>query len=137
MAKLKTISPTGSYSLVVPTGVNEDVDGNTVSLWIAGDDTLLQFSSRRRETGGQVSARERLRARLEGGELHNLRAVAVDIPACDEVAAASGMDDEGTTWLYVYAVWPDVAVFLTVSHPTRDPTGPSWAFDAMRSLRRS
>jgi hypothetical protein len=132
----QTISPTGTYSVTVPNNIAEDVDGNITSIWIPGDDTLLQLSSSRRETGQQVTARERLGARLEREQAQDIRHAELRIPGCDDAAGAVIADADGANWLYAYAVWPDLAIFITISHPEKDPTSPSWALDALCSVRR-
>ena len=37
----RTISPTGSYTMIVPESVSEDKDERVASYWIAGQEVLL------------------------------------------------------------------------------------------------
>lgn len=136
---IKTIVPTGSYAIDVPVEVNEQIADGVVSLWLPQDDTLLQLSSYKRETEHQVPAMVRLEARLNREQLAGVRFERVDISACPDVAAASGRDDEGIQWLYVYAVWRDLTVLVTVSVPDAQTTAIAnkWTLIALASLRRS
>lgn len=133
--QLKEVSPTGSYSFRVPRGVEEDIDDRTASYWIDGDPTLLQASSYARDSGVQLSSSKRLASRLSRGELVDHRDFAVDISGCADVAAASGVDEEGAHWIYVYAVWPALTVLITISHPDAEIPESAWPFQAIRSLR--
>jgi hypothetical protein len=136
--RMKTIVPTGSYAIDVPVEVNEQIEDGVVSLWVPQDDTLLQLSSFKRETEHQVPAMVRLEARLNREQLSGVRFEHIDISACPDVAAASGRDDEGIQWLYVYAAWRDLTVFVTISVPDAQPTSITnqWALVALTSLRR-
>lgn len=133
----KAVSPTASYSLLVPSTAEESVDDRVASYWMPGDDTLLQLSSNKRDSGGQVSAGERLRSRIARGHLRMVAEAELGIPECPDVSAASGCDDGGTWWLFVYAVWPDLLVLASVSHPKRLPDGGSWPLQALPTLRRT
>ena len=62
---------------------------------------------------------------------------ALQILGCPDAEAASAIGEDGTHWLFVYAVWPALVVFVTVTHPSRDVAAPSWAIDAVRSIRLS
>ena len=137
-ARTKTIVPTGSYSIDVPVDVNEQVDEGVLSLWLPNDDTLLQFSSYKRETHGQVRAADRLQARLHREQLADTRSECMSIVDCPDVAAASGRDNEGIWWLYVYAAWSDLTILTTVSAPESQKRSfvQQWALDAVNSLRR-
>ena len=138
MAEFRTISPTASYALTVPEAVLESQDDRTVSLWLEDDNTLLQVSSYQRGEGVQVPARERLRRRQrsEASRVwHDL--TDLQIPGCPDAAASSSVDLEGVMWLFVYAVWRDLAVLVTISRPGRDPVDRTWAFSAMLTLKRN
>lgn len=137
-ARTKTIVPTESYRIDVPADVNEQADEGVLSLWLPNDDTLLQFSSYKRETHDQVPAVDRLEARLSREQLTAVRSECMKIADCPDVAAASGRDNEGIRWLYVYATWPDLTVFVTVSgaESQNGTLGQQWALDAVNSLRR-
>ncbi len=138
-AHTKTIVPTGSYSIDVPVGVNEEVDDGVLSLWLPSNDTLLQVSSYKRETDSQVPAPHRLEARLNREQLTDVRFESMSITDCPDVAAASGCDNEGIRWLYVYAAWRDLTILATVSGSAfqNDGSAQQWALDAVNSLRRS
>jgi len=59
----------------------------------------------------------------------------VDSP---DYAAASGVDEKGLMWVYIYAVWDDLTIFITVSGDESDLLGEgNWAFQAVRSVRRT
>ena len=133
---VKTISPTGSYEIDVPDAVQQDYDERVVSLWIEGDDTLLQLSSFRRTSAGPLPARARLSARLAKEGLHNVAIREEQLVDCGDSASASGTDKEGTHWIYTYAVWPDLTLLATASHPKRLPDEGSWAMRALHTLRR-
>lgn len=138
-ARTKKLVPTGSYAIDVPFGINEQVDEGVVSLWLPSDDTLLQLSSYKRETQTQVAAIHRLEARLNREQLTDVRSECVNIVACPDVAAASGRDNEGIRWLYVYATWPDLTILATVSgaEAQHESFAEQWALDAVNSLRRT
>ena len=56
---------------------------------------------------------------------------------CPDYSAALATDDEGYAWVYLYAVWPDLAIMITVSRNGADSMEyDNWAFDAIRSLTR-
>jgi len=137
MTALMEVIPTGSYALLVPRNVEEDIDADVTSFWLDGDDLLLQLSSRTRSDGQQVSAGERMRDRLDMHAYSSVAIVPLEILGCPDAEAASAVDEDGTHWLFVYAVWPALAVFVTVTHPSRDVAAPSWAIDAVRSIRLS
>ncbi len=132
----RTVSPTGSYLVDVPSDAHEDVDGEVVSFWGPEGDVLLQLSSYRRDVGDQVSASQRLAARLGRNDLNGVAVESVAIPDCPDVAAAIGEDSEGTHWLYVYAVWEDLTVFATVSASSVVAIRSSWGMESLRSLSR-
>lgn len=138
-ARTKTIIPTESYSIDVPVDVNEQVDEGVLSLWLTGDDTLLQFSSYKRDTHSQAPASHRLEARLSREQLADVRSEAMSIVDCPDVAAASGCDNEGIHWLYVYAAWPDLTILATISRTAvqNETSVPQWTLNTINSLRRS
>ena len=120
--------------MLVPMDVEEDIDADVTSFWLDGDDLVLQLSSRTRSAGAQVSAGERLRDRLRMHAYSNVTIVSLEVPGCPDVEAAAAIGEEGMRWLFVYAVWPGLAVFVTVTHPSRDVTADSWALDTVRSM---
>lgn len=107
-------SPTPSYSIELPDDCAEDIDGSVISYWRPDDSTAVQLSSYRRSSGEQVTARERLAARIARGGSPSLSPIPISLPYSD-YAAAIGTDDENVTWLYVYIVWPSVTLLVTLS----------------------
>lgn len=134
MNRIQKVSPSGSYSLQIPADAEEDVDDRVSSFWVPGDDTLFQVSSIRRESGEQVSAGARLAARLARDTHQDVVNVRIEIVGCPDLAAASARDGENVYWLYTYAVWPDLTVFMTASHPERPPGTHGWAMETLHSL---
>lgn len=108
------VSPTPSYSIELPDDCAEDIDGSVISYWRPDDSCALQISSYRRSSGEQVTARERLAARISRGGQPALTPITIQLPYSD-YAAAIGTDDENVTWLYVYVVWPSVTLLVTLS----------------------
>lgn len=108
------VSPTPSYSIELPDDCAEDIDGSVISYWRPDDSYALQISSYRRSSGEQVTARERLAARISRGGQPALSPIAIQLPYSD-YSVAIGTDDENVTWLYVYVVWPSVTLLVTLS----------------------
>lgn len=135
MATLIETHPTPTLCIDLPPGCVEDHDDLVSSYWMQGDELLLQLSSRVRFEGAQVSAAARMHARLQKEGWREAHAVLVRIDACPQVAAFAARDKEGEYWLFIYAVWPRVAVLITLAHPFSDVTRESWALAAVRSLR--
>lgn len=132
----KTVHPTPSYLLQIPADVEEDVDGNVISYWIPGDDTVLQISSYRRESGAQASAQQRLLARIHREDIEGAQTLTLDIPNCPDVAAIRYIDNDEVTWIIAYCVWADLTVFASISRPgTESPS--AWAHDSLQSIRHS
>ena len=137
MKTLKTISPTESYVLDVPSDAHEDVDERVSSYWLDGN-SLLQISSYVRVAGPQVSAVQRLKDRLADERFPTVNYETISFISCPETAAASGVDEAGCRWVFVYGVWPDLAILATISGPPDEmEKRAAWAFDAIRTLRRS
>lgn len=138
MASKRIVSPTGSYFMDVPLACHEEFDGRVASYWLAESDVLLQTSSYSRARGMQVSANERLEARIAREGFVNVIRAAISVSACPDVAAAWGVDHSGLRWLFVYAVWPDLTVLATISgHPDDIEINGVWALEAVSSLRRT
>jgi hypothetical protein len=133
----KLASPTGSYSLELPPDTHEELDGRVASYWRVGQNVLLQTSSYVRGEGEQVSASDRLRARLPKEKLSGVTNQGIAIPQCPDCASASGIDDQGFRWIFCYGVWPDLTIFISISGPNEELSEyGGWAFEAIRSLRR-
>lgn len=135
---MRDICPTGSYCISVPDDVAEDYDGQVASFWKEGANLLLQVSSYARYEGAQVGAQERLRRRLERESLHDISHSPPVSPNCPDWAAASGIDEEGVEWIFIYAVWDDLTILLTVSRSSGDLRSVDcWTTEAVNSLRRT
>lgn len=133
---MKTISPTQSYTLNLPDDVVSDGDDQVFSWWRDGSEVLLQISSYRRSDGSQVTARERLNERCLKEEFLTVNAARCLSTDCPDVASASGVDSEGIEWHYYYLVWPDLAVFASVSgRPNALLSEGGWTILALNSLK--
>ncbi len=129
---MKTFTPSPHYSIRLPDDVHLELDEEVFSAWRKGDSTVLQLSSRFRESGKQVSAAERLRSRMKTTTtIWSPLTVGCDTEC--EVAAASTTDD-GYVWWHIYLVVPTTAVYATVSFPSTGVVN-EWAVDAIRSIR--
>ena len=124
--------------MILPTKVAEDKDDRVASYWMPGQGLLLQTSSYARFEGEPISAQDRLQARTARESLSNLAIEKVSIPDCPDHAAVAGTDQEGCRWVYCYAVWSDLTILITISGtPQELEDNASWAFKALRSLRRT
>jgi len=134
---MKTLNPTESYCISLPDDIAEDYDERVASYWKEGHSLLLQVSSYIRHEGPQVSAAERLKSRLQQESLLNVSwdvCVTIDCPDLD---TAVGIDCEGVRWIYVYAVWPDLTIFASISGDDKDvKDNRNWALEAINSIRR-
>jgi hypothetical protein len=135
---MHTIKPTPSVVMDVADVVMEEYDAGVASYWREGSSVLLQVSSHRRTSGEQVGASRRLEARLDRENLADVRLEAIEIASCPDIAAASGVDSESIRWYYIYAVWADLMLFITVSGEEceLDVNG-AWAFESIRTARRA
>ena len=135
---MKRISPTNSYSLDLPDDIITDSDDHVFSWWQDNSEILLQLSSYKRNPGLQVTASERLGTRRKQTEFR-LDDVAPHLSTdCPDIASASGIDSEGLKWHYYYLVWPDLAIFATVSgKPANLLSQGSWTMSALNSLKRT
>ena len=138
MSLSKPVSPTGSYIMILPDNVCEDKDERVASYWLPGQEVLLQTSSYTRTEGKQVSANERLKARLAKENLSDVKNGNVSINSCPDCASMSGIDDKGCHWLFCYAVWQDLAILVTISgQPDELAQNGAWAFDGLKSILRA
>lgn len=138
MESLKTVNPTGSYTIKLPINVLENNDDRVTSYWLEGQEVLLQLSSYARIEGNQVSANDRLKDRLNAENLSDPKIESISISACPDCAAMSGIDDQGYRWIYCYAVWPDLTILITVSGRQSElAKHGAWAFDALKSIHRA
>ena len=138
MKTLKYVSPTGSYGLFIPPDSEEEKNDTLVSYWLKGSDVLLQLSSHLRNEGEQISAQNRLTARLDREGRTEAAREGLQAKKCPDCAAASVVDADGIMGIYFYGVWKDLMVFATISGKAASlrETG-EWAFDAVRSICRA
>jgi hypothetical protein len=135
---MRRITPTGSFFITVPEDVIEEYDGRVASFWKKNREILLQVSSYARHEGPQIGAEERLMSLLKRQPLSQVsRSVALAVD-CPDFAVARGVDQGGVAWVYAYAVWPGLAVMITISGNEREALNDgNWAFGAVRSLGRT
>jgi len=135
---MKTVWPSSSYKIVVPDDIKEQTDARVASFWVSGEPLLLQLSSYQRAKGSVISAKERLKERMEKTPAKWTRIepdLCVD-PIVDQ--AAAGQLQDGLTWLHAYFVWPHLTVYATISGPAQEVNDPnSWARMALRKLALS
>lgn len=136
---MRSVCPTGSYTLEVPELASEDDEnGRVFSFWIPKRSLLLQLSSYSRLDGAQVSAAERLDALLKRQPLTGVGVESSLIVKCPDFASAKGVDDEGCVWIYAYAVWDDLALMISVSGKEHEfAESGNWAIASVRTIRRS
>jgi hypothetical protein len=128
---MRTITPSIHYSIRVPHDVRQQQDEEVLSLWREENSRVLQFSSRFRGSGQQVSAGERLADRIaKGGSCSE---VEIKCAADCDVAAAQ-MTDGDVVWWHIYLVTPKLAIYATISFPI-DSEAFQWAVDAVGSIR--
>jgi hypothetical protein len=131
---MRTVRPFPSLTIEVPDDRREDDDlTSCYSCWMDGDSCLLQISSFVRESGDQVSAEDRLRARMQDGSGWSSFSLPAQPSGC-EAAAAKTAGEDGTTWVHAYLVWPWIAIYITVSRQG-DPQVCHWVWDAVASVR--
>jgi|ERR1035438_9084331 hypothetical protein len=130
---MKTTNPFPSVLVSIPEDAIQDFDDQVVSYWKDGDTSLLQMSAFVRQSGEQVSAQERLAARMEGNQKWALFNVSRSPKGC-EVAAAVMVDTDGVSWIHVYLVWPWLAVHVSISRGGSVDEC-DWAWDSVASIR--
>jgi hypothetical protein len=131
---MKLLNPFPSFSIALPDGIEEDrEDAHVASYWTAGDTCLLQLSCFRRDSGLQVSAAERISERIGVGGNWEPFDLPLTVEGC-EAAAVRTIDDNGTTWVHAYLVWPWISIHITVSRQG-DLSGCDWAWKAVASIR--
>jgi hypothetical protein len=128
---MRTITPSSRYSIRLPDDVRQEWDEEVLSIWRDSDSTVLQLSSYCRESGSQITARQRLADRMAVGG--TWRDVNVPVNADCEVAGAQ-CEGEKFAWWHIYLVTPRLALYATISFPCR--TQPSkWAVDSIREIQ--
>jgi hypothetical protein len=130
---MKRANPFPSLSLLLPDDIAEDSDSKVASYWKQDGNCLLQISSFLREREPQVSAIHRLSERTSAGGDWQAVSLARTIEGCD-IAAASTIDGQNTSWVHVYLVWDWLAVHATISHKGQ-PLTCDWAWDSLFSIR--
>lgn len=134
---MKEVSPTQGYRVLIPEDVCEELCDEVASFWRHGSDVALQLSSYMRIDGSQVTAQERLHERLAREDKNPVRFGRGIELECPDLAQACVEDGENTIWVYVYAVWPDLTIFASISGSPGDMESRSdWAFDALSTIRR-
>jgi hypothetical protein len=131
-----TVRPSSSFSLTVPDGIIEDVDGRASSYWFLESPTLLQLSSYIRVEGPQVSAAQRLKDRMEAtpGDW-KIWAEPIHPNRTIDQAAAQYVDEDSVKWVHAYLVWPHLAIFVTISGSEgRLNVNEDWPFQSLRSI---
>lgn len=138
MAETKISRTSASYQMEVPLTAIEQVEDSVASYWIDNSDIALQVSSTLRVEGAQVSAHERLRDAIMRATTRDIELEHIVIKSCPDVAAATMADEDGISWTYCYAVWPDLAIFCLISGATDSyHLRRGWAVDAVRSIIRN
>jgi hypothetical protein len=57
--------------------------------------------------------------------------------ASPDFAAAYLKKEDGWLWIHVYLVWPDLAIYATISKPPyEDGDAARWAIDAVQNIER-
>jgi hypothetical protein len=137
MTDRKTIRPTGSYTIVVPSHIREDSDGRVSSFWIDGKPLLLQISSYARTEGPQVNAADRLAQRMaKTVQPWNVWARQMHPDTTVDQATAEYLDENGLLWIYTYLVWPHLTMLATISGPEEESRNQdSWASHSISSIR--
>ena len=135
---MKTVRPVNSYQITLPDDVAEQRDERVTSFWRSGSHSALQLSSYIRDSGPQVGAEQRLKERLEKSDTNLTLVQNFKASWCPDAAAAALTDDKGWTWTHIYLVWPDLAVYATVSRPPyEDRPAENWAIEAVKGIRRT
>lgn len=137
---MKTLQPTESYQVSLPDDVVQEFDEEVSSFWRPHSRTALQLSSRARHSGSQVTARERLSDRMRTTQDVSTWAPIDDFRGnwCPDAAAATLTKGNGWVWTHAYLVWPDLAVYATISKPPHEPPdADAWAIQAVKSIRRT
>lgn len=113
---IETLTVANAYRITVPCDCIRDYDTGICSFWISGSDTLLQLSGFvRTESKTAMPAGERLRNRLQRESLEIKLRVANLLGNVPDSAYVTFEDEEGVTWCYLYAVWPKLSLFITIS----------------------
>ncbi len=128
---------TESYTIALPDGLKEDVDGKVTSYWLDDHGPFLQMSSYRLMSGMQIAAIERLEQHLSKKNIETWAAIRLKVKSPD-FAGVMFTDEKGWHWLFAYLVWPDLTIFATVISCDEDrPILESWATDAIESIERT
>ena len=131
----KIYRPSSNYQLTVSADVRVEQDGRVTSFWIDGEPLLLQLSSYLRESGDQIGARDRLRARQDrhAGNWQDVESK-ICLNSSPDQASAEVVDDDGVVWLHTYLVWPHLAIYATISGPSNQVRRDNWALDVLNTI---
>ena len=132
-----TFSPTNSYQVTLPDDILQKHEDRVSSFWRPGSHSALQLSSYARDAGAQVSAEQRLRERMERTGFEWSPLPEFHSRETSDFAAATLTNEDGWVWTHVYLVWPDLAIYATISkspHENRDAA--SWAINAVENIKR-
>jgi len=137
MTAVRTVRPSESYSLAIPTNSREDHDERVSSFWVDAEPLLLQLSSYRRATGDPVPAVARLRDRMRSDGA-NWRVWCERLHPDDSIdqATAEYVDKDSVRWIHTYLVWPHLTIYVLVSGPSSYfEAETNWAIEALKSIR--
>lgn len=123
------------FEIRLPEGVQETLEGR-VSTFRKPESALLLRTSSFKRNGPQVPARDRLRERLELSPLMEREDADLFPRGCPDWAATKGVDATGALWIHVYAVWPGIVVYITLScaNEAELRSQGGWALEAVRSI---
>jgi len=132
------IRPANTYLISLPDDVLQRSDERVSSFWRPGSNTALQLSSYVRDSGQQINAKQRLIDRMARGAYTWVPVDGFRTDWCPDAAAAILTSTAGWVWTHIYLVWPDLAVYATVSRPPdEDRKSDAWALDSVKSVRRT
>jgi hypothetical protein len=132
------LAPTASYQITLPEDILQKHDEDGVSsFWRPGSHCALQLSSYTRDAGPQVSAEQRLRERMERSGSKWMRLQEFHSKGSQDFAAGSILNEDGWLWTHIYLVWPDLAIYATISNPPyEEKDSARWAVDAVEKIER-
>jgi hypothetical protein len=136
----KIVNPTKSYNIMLPDDIKEDYNDIVMSFWREGGDLLLQLSSHKRESGDQVEAQDRLKAKIEsvGGEWKPYELSIEGQGEEQRISGAYTKNENGIVWLHVYLTWPNLMIYATISGKHEvEVLNSNWALDAIQKIKRT
>ena len=120
-----------AVSILLPEDVLENHDDKVFSYWRKGDTCLLQLTSFE-QSGAHPSATQYLSERTMIHGTWKPFELPGKPEGC-EFAAATMVDDQGTSYVQVYLVWPSFAVHATVSRQGQLEFC-QWVWDSLASI---